>query len=206
MCGVGWGTPHGLQQQAGRLQPSKDKKGAQRLTSTPACPLLLDSCRVQAQRERQIHARLRHDNIIQLLASFEDEDNIYFVLEYATGGDLFQLMRQATSNFTEREIVQDVLIPLLEALEYCHQNGIVHRDIKVSFLQDRACCLSSTSVRSATPCSALTSRFASLRSSQPENLLLTSMGELKLADFGLAIDVKEERPVTRLGTLDYMVS
>jgi serine/threonine protein kinase len=86
--------------------------------------------RVQAQRERQIHARLRHDNIIQLLASFEDEDNIYFVLEYATGGDLFQLMRQATSNFTEREIVQDVLIPLLEALEYCHQNGIVHRDIK----------------------------------------------------------------------------
>ena len=31
-------------------------------------------------------------------------------------------------------------------------------------------------------------------------------GRIKLADFGHAIDTREERPVTRLGTLDYMVS
>eukprot|EP00955_Chlamydomonas_euryale_P006164 65434-Chlamydomonas_euryale.AAC.2 len=38
-----------------------------------------------------------------------------------------------------------------------------------------------------------------------ENILRTEDGVLKLADFGLAIDLNEERAVTRAGTLDYMV-
>ena len=35
---------------------------------------------------------------------------------------------------------------------------------------------------------------------------MSADGLIKLADFGLAIDIHEERPVSRLGTLDYMVS
>lgn len=42
------------------------------------------------------------------------------------------------------------------------------------------------------------------RDLKPENILISATGELKLADFGLAINVREERPVTRAGTLDYM--
>ena len=38
-----------------------------------------------------------------------------------------------------------------------------------------------------------------------ENTLLSGLGEIKLADFGLAIDTNHERPVTRAGTMDYMV-
>lgn len=42
------------------------------------------------------------------------------------------------------------------------------------------------------------------RDIKPENMLLTADGDMKLSDFGLAINAREERPVTRAGTLDYM--
>lgn len=42
------------------------------------------------------------------------------------------------------------------------------------------------------------------RDIKPENLLFNDEKVLKVADFGLAIDKEQERPVTRLGTLDYM--
>ena len=36
-------------------------------------------------------------------------------------------------------------------------------------------------------------------------MLLDANGSIKLCDFGLALDLNEERAVTRAGTLDYMV-
>jgi len=42
------------------------------------------------------------------------------------------------------------------------------------------------------------------RDIKPENILISRDGLLRLADFGLAIDMTDERPVSRLGTLDYM--
>jgi serine/threonine protein kinase len=39
---------------------------------------------------------------------------------------------------------------------------------------------------------------------QPENVLFGADGTIKLADFGLAINMVEERPISRVGTLDYM--
>lgn len=43
------------------------------------------------------------------------------------------------------------------------------------------------------------------RDIKPENILLGRRREVKLADFGLSINATLERPVTRAGTLDYMV-
>eukprot|EP00191_Tetraselmis_sp_GSL018_P005909 CAMPEP_0177614348 /NCGR_PEP_ID=MMETSP0419_2-20121207/22639_1 /TAXON_ID=582737 /ORGANISM="Tetraselmis sp., Strain GSL018" /LENGTH=525 /DNA_ID=CAMNT_0019111463 /DNA_START=896 /DNA_END=2474 /DNA_ORIENTATION=- len=42
------------------------------------------------------------------------------------------------------------------------------------------------------------------RDIKPENIFFTGNNELKLGDFGLAVDLEKERPVSRVGTLDYM--
>ncbi|GMH33195.1 hypothetical protein BSKO_01029 [Bryopsis sp. KO-2023] len=42
------------------------------------------------------------------------------------------------------------------------------------------------------------------RDIKPENILVTGDTKIRVADFGLSIDIKKERPVTRAGTLDYM--
>lgn len=44
------------------------------------------------------------------------------------------------------------------------------------------------------------------RDIKPENIVFMRNGALKLADLGSAINIRDERPVSRLGTLDYMVS
>ena len=42
------------------------------------------------------------------------------------------------------------------------------------------------------------------RDIKPENMLINEDYEVKLADFGLAINVNVEAPMSRVGTLDYM--
>jgi len=125
--------------------------------------------RCQVEREINIHMGLSHQNIIQLYAAFEDEENVVLVLEHADGGDLFHAVKGSPgAKFDERMTAEEIIAPFLKALDYMHDMDIVHRDIK------------------------------------PENIFLNTDGQLKMGDFGLAIDTTEERPVTRLGTLDYM--
>jgi serine/threonine protein kinase len=53
-------------------------------------------------REVEIHKKLKHDNIIRLYTSLEDEKYIYLVLEYAAKGNLFFMIRNKKT-FTEDE-------------------------------------------------------------------------------------------------------
>ncbi|KFM23426.1 Serine/threonine-protein kinase ark1 [Auxenochlorella protothecoides] len=84
----------------------------------------------QVAREISIHAALNHPSIVPLYATFEDADGIYLVQELAAQGDLYGELAARGGFMHEKEVVQQVLVPLLNALQYLHEKGVMHRDIK----------------------------------------------------------------------------
>jgi serine/threonine protein kinase len=82
----------------------------------------------QVARELSIQFYLNHRNVSPLYGFFEDKENVYLLVEYATGGQLLQLLRK------ERRMEDSQCSPIIreicEGLDYIHKEQIIHRDIK----------------------------------------------------------------------------
>ncbi|PRW57075.1 aurora other [Chlorella sorokiniana] len=84
----------------------------------------------QVEREIRLHSQLRHPNIIQLYAAFEDDNYVFMVTEFAAGGDLYEDLKRSGGQHRERVVAGDLLPPFMSALAYMHTRSVVHRDIK----------------------------------------------------------------------------
>jgi serine/threonine protein kinase len=80
-------------------------------------------------RELQILRALRHDNIVMLLEAFMKENRLFLVFEHVQRTLLDDIERSNTGLPPAQ--VRDVLWQLLAAIDFCHRNSVVHRDIKV---------------------------------------------------------------------------
>jgi len=78
--------------------------------------------------EVRILQTLDHPNVIKLYEYFEDETNVYLVMEVCSGGELFERIIEK-EYFSEKYAAQ-VFKQILEAINYCHNNGVCHRDLK----------------------------------------------------------------------------
>lgn len=78
------------------------------------------------EREAKTLARLSHPNIVKVTDYGEFKGNPYLVMEYVPGGTL---KRKLGKPIPWREAAR-MLVPIAHALEYAHQNHIIHRDIK----------------------------------------------------------------------------
>lgn len=122
-------------------------------------------------------AQVDHPTIVKLLAAYEDDKNLYMVMELVAGGEVSSLLFQlpfliqlnkllATSAHVEEDKVQDIMRPLFDAVVYCHKLQIIHRDIKL------------------------------------ENILLTSddsrTEQVKITDFGLSKSLGGEKFTTTI--------
>ena len=65
---------------------------------------------------------------MKLVEIFDEENNIYLVLELLAGGELFDRIVEKES-YSEKE-ASDTIRPIVDAIRYCHSMGIVHRDLK----------------------------------------------------------------------------
>eukprot|EP00667_Euglena_gracilis_P005725 EG_transcript_5766 len=83
----------------------------------------------EAQTEARVLGTLRHPHIIAYKESFLAEGCLNIVMEYASGGDLEGLIRDAPGYLDEADILK-FLIQLVTALQYCHTRKVLHRDLK----------------------------------------------------------------------------
>lgn len=121
-------------------------------------------------QEAKAIGRLSHPNIVTIYDIGSDHEALYIAMELLEGNPFDKVMQQ--KRFTEVDTAH-LGIQVANTLDYAHQNGIVHRDVK------------------------------------PSNIIMTSNGQIKLTDFGIAhIEDPCETQMTRagevLGTPAYM--
>jgi serine/threonine protein kinase len=79
------------------------------------------------EREVKTLAKLTHPNIVHIHDYGRYQNKPYLIMEYLPGGTLEDRIEEGQINF---EKAAKLIIPIAEALNYAHQMGVLHRDVK----------------------------------------------------------------------------
>ncbi|KAK4481767.1 hypothetical protein RD792_012678 [Penstemon davidsonii] len=78
---------------------------------------------------RMLRALTGHKNLVQFYEAYEDEDNVYVVMELCNGGELLDRILSRGGKYPEED-AKVVMVQILSVVAYCHLQGVVHRDLK----------------------------------------------------------------------------
>ncbi|CDW77165.1 3-phosphoinositide-dependent protein kinase-1 [Stylonychia lemnae] len=122
-------------------------------------------------REKQLLTELQHPNIVKLVTTLKDEENLYFIFEHCPNGTLFDLISKKCTEIViqfyieklDERLVKYYTAQLISVLDLLQKNNVMHRDLK------------------------------------PQNVLIDENFNLKVIDFGDAKKFGEidEEPVQR---------
>lgn len=119
----------------GVVYRSLDTRGGQRVVATKVLhgngapdPVL----RRNLADERDVLAQLDHPNVVQMLDAGSNGSTDWIVLDYATAGDLAEVLR-LEGPFDEPAVLQ-IALQLLAALESAHRRGILHHAVRAENL------------------------------------------------------------------------
>ena len=84
------------------------------------------------EREAQVVAKLRHPNIVQIFDFDNADEQPYIVMEYIQGPSLSTYLNALHGKLGRLELPQvgQLLTKLASALQYAHESGVIHRDVK----------------------------------------------------------------------------
>ncbi len=80
-------------------------------------------------REVAVLSEVRHENVVELYATYVTERNVFMVCELVEGGELLDVVSRAGS-FTEKDAMV-IIRQVLSAVAHMHARNIVHRDLKL---------------------------------------------------------------------------
>ena len=87
-----------------------------------------DQLHLNLELERSILLKIDHPFIVKLVKSLKDEKNIYFLMEYIKGKELFDVIRDI--GLLTKSQTQFYSASLMLAIDYLHERKFIFRDIK----------------------------------------------------------------------------
>lgn len=131
VCGVG---PYILQNVLGKGQTGIVKLGVHSITNKKVAVKIVDKSKIaqsvlaKVEAEITIMKLIEHHNVLQLYDVYESKKNLFLVLEYVGGGELFEyLVQRGRLHIKE---ARKFFRQIVSAIHYCHEYSICHRDLK----------------------------------------------------------------------------
>ncbi|MCK4709058.1 MAG: serine/threonine protein kinase, partial [Gammaproteobacteria bacterium] len=84
----------------------------------------------QLLKEARSISRLQHPNILTLFEANKSNSQTYLVFEYIDGASLKKLLQ--FKGKLSAELALEIIIPVLDAIDYAHERGVIHRDLTPS--------------------------------------------------------------------------
>lgn len=114
---------------------AKGKKGSQKgqdvaVKVIPKLKMTTAIAIEDARREvKMLRALTGHRNLVQFYDAYEDDNNVYIVMELCKGGELLDRILSRGGKYSEDD-AKEVMVQILSVVSYCHLQGVVHRDLK----------------------------------------------------------------------------
>ncbi|KPI98003.1 NUAK family SNF1-like kinase 1 [Papilio xuthus] len=115
----------------GKVQLGINKKTGQEVAikTIKKCKIESEADLVRIRREVQIMSSVRHPNIVHIYEVFENSEKMILVMEYCSGGELYDYLSQ--KKVLEEEEARRLFRQIATAVYYCHIHKICHRDLKL---------------------------------------------------------------------------
>ncbi|KAL8226092.1 hypothetical protein R6Q57_018649 [Mikania cordata] len=81
-------------------------------------------------REAQTMILVDHPNVLKSHCSFVNDHNLWVVMPFMPGGSCLHILKAAHPDGFDEVVIATILREVLKALEYLHDHGLIHRDVK----------------------------------------------------------------------------